>query len=192
MISRSQSFQDKFAYSILGENSTYLEIGARWPIKMSNTYELEVSHNWKGISLELDVQVKPFWDSTPERKNKIYWNDALTFDYRDAILNNNLPLRLGYLSCDIEPPYNTFSALKRVIEQGITFDCITFEHDLYSYKEKNFCELATEYLILHGYKVAVRNVTHVDKKGIENHYETWYVNNDIPFEEIDFKNWIKL
>ena len=53
--------------------------------------------------------------------------DALTFDYSKLAKKH-----FNYLSCDINPTGNTFTALKRAIESGITFDIITFEHDYYT------------------------------------------------------------
>ena len=50
----SQSGQDQFAYNISGLNGIYLEIGAHHPLLNSNTYNLEVACNWKGISIEND------------------------------------------------------------------------------------------------------------------------------------------
>lgn len=185
-MSISQAFQDKFAFDIIGPNGTYIEIGSHKPVKNSNTYMLEVEHNWQGIGIELDTTYQRFWTKHPERKNKIYWESALDFNYVAALQENNLPLHINYLSCDIEPPFNTFAALKCVIEQGITFDCITFEHDLYNYSAEDYNEIATTYLIEKGYKVAVSNVY---CKNPENHFETWFVRNDLEFTPIDFKDW---
>ena len=120
--------QDIFAFQT-AHNKTYIEIGAWNPVKYSNTYLLE-KNNWHGFSLELDIIKKPLWQES-NRTNRIYWKDALTFDYVKAIEENKLSKHIGYLSVDIEPPQNTFNALKRVIEQGISADCITFEHDKY-------------------------------------------------------------
>ena len=53
----SQSGQDQFAFNISGSNGIYLEIGAHDPIVNSNTFNLEVQCNWKGISIELFLRV---------------------------------------------------------------------------------------------------------------------------------------
>jgi hypothetical protein len=196
MKSNSQLTQDLFALSA-AKNKTYIEIGAWKPIHYSNTYLLE-EQGWKGFSLEIEILRKELWESCLERKNKIYWEDALTFDYKQALEENNLPTRIGYLSCDIEPPENTFAALQRVIEQGITFDCITFEHDNYR-REIDYDPIVTEYLKNHGYKVAVKNVYRTRKVRVLNQkkkdtkicvMETWYVNNDVDFCEQPFEEWI--
>jgi len=192
----SQLKQDIFALNN-AVNKTYIEIGASHPRKINNTFLLE-QHGWKGFSIELDTNKKEYWDADTERKNKIYWDNAITFDYAEACNQNNLPNRIGYLSVDIEPPENTFAALKRVIEQGITFDCITFEHDRYQAK-KNYDPIVKEYLREKGYKVAVDNVYRRRKKRIDGqkkkinkicYMETWFVNKDINFDIVEYKDWI--
>jgi hypothetical protein len=179
----SQSLQDRFALEIC-KNKTYLEIGANDPKKCSNTFLLEET-GFVGFSIELDMIWKKRWDKS-SRKNKIYWDNALTFDYLDAIKKNNLTKNIGYLSCDIEPPYNTFNALKTLIELGIVFECITFEHDLYQYSEIDYNQRAIEFLTDCGYKVAVTDVCVGDT---EDYFETWFVKDNIDFEQITYKEW---
>lgn len=184
----SQAGQDRFAYELVGDQGTYVEIGAFRPASKSNTYNLEVGGGWKGFSIELDISHQPAWAECYERKNKVYWDNALTFDYAAAIIENNLPMHINYLSCDIEPPSNTFDALKRVINSGITFDCITFEHDAYqNHSGIDYNKLATEFLIEHGYKVAV---TDVYAKSPHKIFETWYVKDNIDFQEISYTDWM--
>ena len=151
----SQAHQDTFALTT-AKNKTYIEIGAYHPIQWSNTYRLEMN-GWKGFSIEYNKSMQDVWQKFEERKNKVYWDDALTFDYLSAIKENNLSKHVGYLSCDIEPVENTFRALQRVIEQGISFDCITFEHHQYQSKS-NYDPIVRKYLENQGYKVAVENV----------------------------------
>jgi len=187
MLYTGQSLQDIFAYEISGKNGTYIEIGAAWPVTGSNTYTLEIKHNWKGFGVELDRnQYEKYWIEDTERKNQIYWANALTFDYAEALHANDMLKHVNYLSCDIEPPYNTFLALQKVISQGITFDCITFEHELYSNPVPNYNKIATEYLGSKGYKPAVINV----HEGTHRHYETWFVRNDIDYDVVDFNVWV--
>lgn len=187
---RSQSYQEFFAFSIGGPNGTYIEIGAFKPVNKSNTYALETDQGWKGFSLELNQKYKAHWEGCVERKNPVCWENAITFDYKSQIEKLNLPTRLNYLSCDIEPPGNTFEALKRVIEQGIEFDCITYEHDNYANPNgPDYNIIATEYLKSKGYKVAVTDVYASDNT--EAIFETWFVKDDIKFTETSFTNWKK-
>lgn len=181
----SQVHQDIFAVKT-AKNKTYIEIGAAGPIKYNNTYLLE-KQGWQGFSLELNPnRVAQWFEDYSDRKNKIYCDNAITFDYLKALEENNLNTHIGYLSCDIEPPENTFSALRRVIEQGITFDCITFEHDKYQ-SEIDYDPIVTEYLKEQGYKIAVRDVYRWRKRPC--YFETWFVRDNIEYTEVNFDQW---
>lgn len=191
--SMSQLYQDQFALRT-AKHKSYIEIGAAGPIKYNNTYQLE-KNGWQGFSIEINQEKIFEWK---ERQNKIYCDNAITFNYHRACQENNMPTRIGYLSCDIEPPENTFSALKQVIEQNIIFDCITFEHDNYQ-ADIDYDPIVTEYLKNKGYRVAVRDVYRYRKYRDENTkqkiikkciMETWYVYNDINFAEQTYDEWV--
>lgn len=181
--SRSQAYQDLFALEVC-KNKTYIEIGAHYPDKLSNTLLLE-QNNFTGFGIELDTKYQKRWNKC-SRKNKVYWDNALTFNYSQAAQESNLTKNIGYLSCDIEPPSNTFAALQRIIEQGFEFECITFEHDEYQFPGTNYNTLAKDFLKKHNYKVAVVNVYESSPK---RHFETWFVHNSIEFETVDFDKW---
>ena len=184
----SQSGQDQFAYNISGSNGTYLEIGAHDPVINSNTFNLEVKCNWNGISIEYDKSFQMSWGDNKLRKNNVVWDDAFNINYSSLIKQRELPNRLNYLSCDIEPAENTFNILKKVISSKLNFDFISFEHDKYSIGNK-YEDLSIEYLKNYNYKVAVKGVYSRNKR--YKIYETWFVNNDIDFEEIDYNVWKK-
>ena len=182
----SQSGQDQFAYNISGSNGTYLEIGAHDPVINSNTFNLEVKCNWNGISIEYDKSFQMSWGDNKLRKNNVVWDDAFNINYSSLIKQRELPNRLNYLSCDIEPAENTFNILKKVISSKLNFDFISFEHDKYSIGNK-YEDLSIEYLKNYNYKVAVKDVYSRNKR--YKIYETWFVNNDIDFEEMDYSVW---
>ena len=81
------------------------------------------------------------------------------------------------------------------MSQGVVFDCITFEHDDYWREEKGFaetCNAAKKYLDSQGYKVAVDNVFAIRRRKTwtgECHFETWYVNKDIEYKTIEYRDW---
>lgn len=182
----SQCWQDKFVYDLCKDNGTYIEIGGSWPIKNSNTYSLEKFANYKGFSVELDkIRYADAWKRS-DRKNIIYWGDAIEYDYKKALFEQNMNIHVNYLSCDIEPPENTFQALKNIIQQGISFDVITFEHDLYNSPKKDFNILAIDFLKSFDYKIAVYDVYHKNKNNI---FETWFVKNSIDFKTMSFEEW---
>ena len=184
----SQSGQDQFAYNISGSNGTYLEIGAHDPVINSNTFNLEVKCDWNGISIEYDKTFQKSWDDNKLRKNNVIWDDAFNINYSSLIKQRELPNRLSYLSCDIEPAENTFNILKKIISSELNFDFISFEHDKYSIGNK-YEDLSIEYLKNYNYKVAVKDVYSRNKR--YKIYETWFVNNDIDFEEMDYSVWKK-
>lgn len=189
--SRSQSLQDFFAYTIGGKNGTYIEIGGNKPRHKNNTYNLDVEFEWKGFSIEYNKKYKPLWDECKERHNPCYFENALNFDYASKLKDLNLPSHITYLSCDIEPAKNTFDALQKVINDGITFDCITFEHDNYaSVRRKELLDydlIAREYLKPLGYKVAVENV--YVKQNKDAIFETWFVRESIDFNLQQYEDW---
>jgi len=180
--SYSQAFQDKFAYDNC-RKKTYIEIGAAKPVSKNNTHLLEQKYGWKGFSIEKDKVFEKEWVDS-KRENKIYWADAIRFNYKQAAIENNLRKHIGYLSCDIDPPENTFRALKKVISSGFTFDVITVEDDRY-HASGNWHKVAEQYLKNYNYKVAVRDVT--TKKG--QLFETWFINDNYYFETIDYIDW---
>ena len=182
----SMSGQDIFALNLIGKNGTYLEVGGFQPKLDSNTYLLETKNNWSGITIEFNKKLKILWKGCKERKNKVYFENALNFNYKKALEENNLPLHLNYLSCDIDPREKTFEALKKIIEEGLSFDFISFEHDDYTGND-SYHNLASDYLMPKGYKLAVTNVFPKNRKN--NVYETWFINSKINFEPIEFSEW---
>ena len=182
----SEAGQDIFALNLIGKNGTYLEVGGFKPKLDSNTYILETQNNWRGITIEFKKELQSLWSSCKERENRIYFEDALKFDYKTALEENNLPLHLNYLSCDIDPRDKTFEALKKILKEGLSFDFISFEHDDYT-SDESYHKLASEYLIPKGYKIAVNNIYPKNKKN--KIFETWFVNSKINFEPIEFSEW---
>ena len=119
----------------------------------------------------------------------------MTFKYKEKLIENNLPLHINYLSCDIDPTCNTFNALKRIINAGITFDFISFEHDEYWRKNytndiNDYHRLAIDFLSDRNYKIAIDNVYPKNKP--EKLFETWFINDSIKFNEIEYVEWKKL
>lgn len=150
----SQAGQTEFVVSHLkgARHLKYLEIGAQHPVILNNTYELEVDYFWTGVSLDILSDWEIEWQQ--KRKNKLIISDATTFDY--AALETK---HYNYLSCDINPPTNTFLALKQVIQCGLTFDIITFEHDYYTGIDMHIRDESRLYLTTLGYKLERADIT---------------------------------
>ena len=191
----SQAGQDLFALELFGYNGTYIDIGAGEPVNGNNCYLLETKYKWNGFSIDygdndenVRKKLKIKWLKHSERKNKIYWSDALTFDYYKAIKENNLKKDIDFLSCDIDPQEKTFLALKKIISDGIRPKLICFETDFYKEK-KDYSNLAYTFLKPKGYKIGVKNVfSNLKKNKI---FETWFLKSDIHFDTIDYSKWVK-
>ena len=96
--------------------------------------------------------------------------------------------RINYLSCDIEPPKNTFEILRKIINCDLIFDFISFEHDKYDMGDE-YEKISETFLEEKGYKIAVKDVYSRAKK--YKIYETWFVYQDIIFEETKYGDWKK-
>lgn len=184
----SQAGQDLFALELFGECGSYIDIGSGVPKKDNNTYLLEVEYKWKGFGVEILESYKDLWTKCVERKNDIYWEDATTFDYKKAIIDNNLSLNIDFLSCDIDPQEKTFLALKKVFTDGLRPKSIAFETDFYREKT-DYSLLAELFLKPYGYEIGVRNVYSGLKKN--KIFETWFVHKSLNFKPIDYKEWVK-
>ena len=191
----SQAGQDLFAYELFALNGTYIAVGAGDPIRGNNCYMLETNYNWRGFSVDIgdsdeDIRqnLKSRWLKHPERKNMIYWSDAITFNYMQGINENNLDKNIDFLSCDIDPQEKTLMALKKVILDGIKPKLICFETDFYREK-KDYSLLAYNFLEPYNYKIGVKNVySNLKKNKI---FETWFLRNDVDFQTIDYSTWVK-
>ena len=184
----SQAGQDLFALELFGKKGTYIDIGAGHPTKGSNSYLLEVFNEWKGFSIEFSKKNKNLWDKSKKRKNKIYWEDAINFNYSKAIAENNLSEEVDFLSCDIDPPSKTFLTLKKVINDGVRPKYIAFETDEYNSKV-NYAKLAKLFLEPYGYKVGIKNVYSNFKKN--KIFEIWFVKNSLNYNLTEYNSWIK-
>ena len=198
----SQAFQPQFAMQIAkGAPGTYLEIGSHEPVRDSNTYELE-NTGWTGFSLEF---VQRYVDRfNAQRNNKTVLGNAITFDY------TSLPqTHYTYLSADIDPAVGTYKATKKILEDGMTFDCITYEHDMYcqhatghehawTEEPADTREAAHQLLSSYGYRRVVTDVYPIratrrfgdDENLLIRAFEDWYVADHIDFEETTFNGWL--
>ena len=184
----SQAGQDLFALELFGKNGTYIDVGSGEPKIGNNTYLLEVENNWKGFCIDFDKDYEKLWKNCPERNNRVYWEDATKFDYSKGLSENNLPNKIDYLSCDIDPQEKTFIALKKVFKDGIEPKLITFETD--KYREKiDYEKLAIDFLYPNNYIVAVKDVYSGLKKN--KVFETWFINKNIKFNHMNYEEWVK-
>ena len=186
-----EALQDSFVLSILDgkKNGWYLEIGSAYPKLGSNTFLLENSFDWRGVSIDFNPNfVKEFNES---RKNTCILADATKFDYLTYLRNHEFPDRIDYLQLDIDPASNTLLALKQIPFNEYQFSIVTFEHDLYSTpKNLEVKSEAAKILNMHGYVRVVNNLKVIPGPrgdGNWSAYEDWWVHQNIAINsEIKF------
>lgn len=129
----SQAAQDKFVYALLygllgkQDDGYYLEIGSGEPIDINNSYFLEKTLGWKGLSIDICHQFYNPWISC--RNNPLIITDALECDYISLL--EAFPPVIDYLSLDIDANYDKI--LEKLPFDKYTFKIITIEHDAYHY-----------------------------------------------------------
>ena len=97
-----------------------------------------------------------------------------------GLIENNLPNKIDYLSCDLDPQEKTFIALKKVFHDGVEPKLITFETD--KYKEKiDYEKLAIDFLYPKNYIIAVKDVYSGLKKNkiLMNNYLQFIFKDDL-------------
>ena len=125
----SQALQDIFVLTMLNgkENGTYVEIGGAHPININNTYLLEKTFGWSGISFEINQDLAKFYNT--KRNNKCICTDATQVNYSEVFEENNLPNQIDYLQIDIDPSFQSLASLKKIDLKDYRFSVITFETD---------------------------------------------------------------
>ena len=146
----SQLGQDQWVCSTLNNKTggVWVDIGCKGPIDINNTYALEKSLGWRGLSLDISQEDIDSW--TGQRSTEgLICADALTIDYEKWFSENDLPAVVDYLSLDLEPPTVTLEALYRIPFDKYKFRCITYETD--AYRNMNTEQPSRDYLMSKGY-----------------------------------------
>jgi hypothetical protein len=185
-INYSQLHQDMFVLSVLHgkREGSYLEIGGNEPILNSNSFLLEQTFGWQGVSLEISLEhVKRF---NRLRRNKCLHRDATTADYKSILASWDFPEVIDYLSVDCEPPSNTLKSLLAIPHDKFRFRVITFEHDYTgatatkSPKEIHVRDESRSFLNDLGYRRVVSNISWLDRV-----IEDWWVDpHHVPEEQV--------
>ena len=153
----SQALQDIFVLTMLNgkENGTYVEIGGAHPININNTYLLEKTFGWSGISFEINQDLAKFYNT--KRNNKCICTDATQVNYSEVFEENNLPNQIDYLQIDIDPSFQSLASLKKIDLQDYRFSVITFETDAYQ-GSTAVLEQSRSILQGNGYQLVASNV----------------------------------
>ena len=172
----SQVWQDIFALVVndAKRDGTFIEIGGAQPFVGNNTWLLEKEYNWRGFSVELDHNLCNMWKGY-RPNTKLFEADAVEFDYLKAVDDLGLPKHLDFLSFDLEPPAVTLEALRKFPLDKLSFNCITYEHDMY--RQWGDTVAHRDIFSKHGY----------DLVGFQIHngpccMEDWYVHESVPNE----------
>ena len=165
----SQALQDIFVLTMLNgkENGTYVEIGGAHPININNTYLLEKTFGWSGISFEINQDLAKFYNT--KRNNKCICTDATQVNYSEVFEDNNLPNQIDYLQIDIDPSFQSLASLKKIDLKNYRFSVITFETDAYQ-GSTAVLEQSRSILQGNGYQLVASNV-----KNCGHAFEDWYV-----------------
>jgi hypothetical protein len=166
--SNSQAHQESFVLNVLNEkrNGFYLELGAGWAIKNSNTYILESEYDWSGLSFEIDKKRAEKYNEI--RLNKTICDDAISFDYLNYFKQNGVPTQIDYLQMDIHPAEDTLKALKALPLDQYRFSVITYEHNGYANKINK--DESQKILKDFGYQLVAEDLTYLTIA-----YEDWWI-----------------
>lgn len=168
---KGESGQDCFAYAQCGwkTNGTFIDIGCNEPIKFNNTYALE-QLGWHGWLIDLNPE---YGEAIRHiRRNPFFAVDALTVDWKAMV--GSTPLPIDYLSLDIDENREKNLALhilERIFAAGLTFRCMTIEHDAYRHGDVTRKPLR-ELCLANGYKLAHGDVE--IRKGCGKPFEDWW------------------
>ena len=169
--SQSQLGQESFVLWILNNKigGYFLEIGAYDAFELSNTFKLEEIYHWRGIALEIDPERSSSYSTN--RESLCLNVDALKIEYDAELRKYGAPAEIDFLQIDIEPPKNSFIALRKVLSSKFSFNVVTFEHDLYASHTNYVWKFAAFTLLrIYGFQRCVNNVSNGSAR-----QEDWYV-----------------
>lgn len=133
----SQSGQDKWVYETLIEPGTrppgtFLDVGCSHPFEGNNSATLE-SLGWTGVLVDWNLGM--IEECRRRRRSPAIAGDAWHVDWRVLCSDNHLPLKIDYLSLDLDDangePSKVLHVLKSMFYFGLSFELMTVEHDEY-------------------------------------------------------------
>lgn len=185
MESYSECGQDLFVINLLNiKNGKFLDLGCNLPIKINNTYLLELN-GWDGVSVDI-IDYSNEWGS---RKSKFINEDCFKIDFNDFLPKFYDEKTIDYLSLDMEKVGERYTLLEKLLMTDYTFKIITIEHDSYLGDKYELNEKIPQREILkrYGYKLICSDVS--QEKNPELYYEDWWVNEKY-FDEKSIKSWV--
>lgn len=131
----SHEQQDEFVYNLFSNyrNGFFLDISCGNPVIGSNSYALEKYKGWQGLCFDLsDFETTHQWSK--HRTSRFIQVDA-TSPALTSFLLGAVPqgLAVDYISLDVDANGTNLAlpALIKVLEAGVRFKAMTFEHECY-------------------------------------------------------------
>lgn len=129
----SHEQQDEFIFNLFAgkRNGTFLDISCSNPRIGSNTFTLEKYQEWEGYCFDI-MDVDELYRWTKVRSSPCVIGDATTEGLTE-FLKENVTDVVDYISLDVDSANNNlaFVVLNRVIDSGVRFRAMTFEHEHY-------------------------------------------------------------
>ena len=133
----SHEQQDEFVYNIFRgkKDGVFLDISCGNPIIGSNSYTLEKYCNWSGYGFDIyDVNKAYGWN---EKRNAKFVQMDVTSEQMTEWLKTNIPadLVIDYISLDVDSWGKNLAleTLRRVLDAGVKFKAMTFEHEYHGF-----------------------------------------------------------
>jgi hypothetical protein len=175
--------QDEFIINLFQQKTQgfFLDIACLHPFIGSNSYSLEKFYNWQGIGFDiLDIEAQYQWSQ--HRTSKFVQMDVTSTEFRDYI-KQTIPCDfvVDYISLDVDAITTnyTLEVLRLLIEAGINFKAMTFEHESY-FRGDDIRQPSRELLRSLGYVTLFDNVTLPNARAYAqadpvNGFEDWWI-----------------
>ena len=188
----SQAGQDLFVVSLFEDEykGSFIDIGCGYPTHINNSKLLE-ERCWKGVCIDNNYIFNQTWDRT----TPFILADALYCDYTNILKSNGINKVIDYLSIDIDGNGKSYTALKKIIDEGFEFKVITIEHDVHIEGFDEMERIPQRKLLTQlGYVLVCGNVSvcckvpfedwWINPKYITEDKYLFYKSNDKPYNEI--------
>ena len=198
----SMERQDEFVYHLLGkhlqEPGIFLDVGCNLPQGGNNTYALEKYLKWDGFAFDIGyIAANHQWSDM--RKSTFFQVDATTEGLTEILKNNLKEKAVDYISLDVDvggiyrvaDPFSGITrvieglnlshfVLPRIIDAGVSFKCMTLEHEAFKWDD-TITGPTREILKTLGYKMLFEDVSFDSGDA----WEDWWINPDlIPVDNI--------
>lgn len=177
--------QDEFIFNIFDQktNGTFLDVCCWHPIGGSNTYTLEKQFGWSGVCFDINDSERLYqWSS--HRKSPFVNMDVTSPQFKEYLKNNIPPGQIiDYVSLDVDG-LATLEALKSIIDAGVKFKAVTYEHEyclyntLYRDPARKILEDLGFVRLFSDIKAWTINLTATQNDNDTESFEDWWIHPD--------------